>query len=476
MPAAFTAAELERLSAARDPRLNAAGAGAEDGRVVQFIAGAPELMARYRNAPPAAAALINAAMDARRLGMGVALPLAFLEAAAPGYLDDTDWDALTADWLEQVLAYTASPCKGTRGPLALIRPRTGDIPAPGPSYRLADYLEQHGRHARRQHIPPASFWTAARFASPTDLPALARAAEGRGLLRDAARLRKHAVAQGNTGEAATLVRHLHSLHSADCNFVEWVAENTVLYNASTAADLLTALHDLGACEHATAVASRAVEQVILEDPSRVAQLLRALQKVSAGEQVAALLRRDPAALAVLDDPSAVARLVIALREAGAAGQVRALVGRAVEHAPVDRPMAVLRLMDALNNVDSDKQMTALASRAAERVPLDNLANVTVLVTALWDLGCSEQMTALASPCLRKHAAKTRPSRQLVRRRQLPASLARLHHQRAGGGAGQSHRRGGCPQKPVRLRQASGSAAGGRQEQARGSVGQPHRLR
>src|SRR5258707_5310579 len=125
----------------------AAAAAKEDGEVIQFLAGAPELLARYRNAPPAAAALIDAAMDARRLGMGVGLPQAFLEAAAPGYLTDDQWDGLGEDWLEQALAYTAVPCKGACGPLTRIRPRParaaprppGDPPrtpaaAPGPPY------------------------------------------------------------------------------------------------------------------------------------------------------------------------------------------------------------------------------------------------------------------------------------------------------------------------------------------------------
>ena len=49
-----------------------AARSAPDGQVIQFLAGAPELLARYRNAPPAAEALIHAAMDARRLGMGAA--------------------------------------------------------------------------------------------------------------------------------------------------------------------------------------------------------------------------------------------------------------------------------------------------------------------------------------------------------------------------------------------------------------------
>ena len=150
-----------------------AARSAAGGQVVQFLAGAPELLARYRNAPPAARALIEAAMDARRLGMGAALPRAFLEAAAPGYLADDEWDALGEDWLEQALAYAAVPCKGARGPLTRIRPRparpaagdrAGQRPAGtggGPGYRLADYLDQHGRAQRGSQFPPAEFWAAA---------------------------------------------------------------------------------------------------------------------------------------------------------------------------------------------------------------------------------------------------------------------------------------------------------------------------
>ena len=68
MPATFAEAQLRRLDGAADPRLVQAARAAEGGQVIQFLAGAPELLARYRNAPPAAAALISAAMDARRLG------------------------------------------------------------------------------------------------------------------------------------------------------------------------------------------------------------------------------------------------------------------------------------------------------------------------------------------------------------------------------------------------------------------------
>ena len=172
MPAAFTAPQLQRLGQAGDPRLAQAAAVAQDGQVIQFLAGAPELLARYRNAPPAAVALIHAAMDARRVGMRVGLPRAFLESAAPEYLTGTEWDDLGDDWLEQALAYTAVPCKGVRGPLTRIRPRPASFRASGPGsqdsdeqgvplYRLADYLDQYGRDHRKGQLPSAGFLAAA---------------------------------------------------------------------------------------------------------------------------------------------------------------------------------------------------------------------------------------------------------------------------------------------------------------------------
>jgi hypothetical protein len=53
MPAAFTAAQLQRLNQAGDARLAQAAVEAQDGQGTQFLAGAPELLARYRNAAPA---------------------------------------------------------------------------------------------------------------------------------------------------------------------------------------------------------------------------------------------------------------------------------------------------------------------------------------------------------------------------------------------------------------------------------------
>ena len=228
VPPAFTEPELRDLprAAAADVRLQMAVAEARDGQVTQYLAGAPELLARYRHAPAAAKALIHAAMDARRLGHRTALPHALLAAAAAAYLTDTEWDALGEDWLEQALAYTAQPCKGASGPLTRIRPRptrpgTRDAcaastststpgrrdqrpggpadPGGGPVYRLADYLDQHGRRHRNSQFPPAGFWAAvADHAFPGDQTTLGDAAHARGLYRDAAQLHKTPAARGNT--------------------------------------------------------------------------------------------------------------------------------------------------------------------------------------------------------------------------------------------------------------------------------------
>ena len=258
VPAAFTPAQMGQLARAADVRMALAARSAPDGEVIQFLAGAPELLARYRNAPPAAAALIDAAMDARRLGMGAGLPQAFLEAAAPGYLTDAQWDALGEDWLEQALAYTAVPCKGARGPLTRIRPRParraarsrGDQPASmaaaaGPLYRLADYLDQHGRAHRASQIPPAEFWSAAAaHAAPGDQAALGDAAHARGLYRDAAQLHKNAAASGNI-RAALYLSHPPACLPADPRPAHWAAAHAALDDPDGVAGLLDSLREAG---------------------------------------------------------------------------------------------------------------------------------------------------------------------------------------------------------------------------------------
>ncbi|MGA5894776.1 hypothetical protein [Streptomyces venetus] len=198
VPKAFSESDLRqaRRKAHDDPRLASALAGAADGEITQFLAGVPELMRRYQCAPPAEQALVHAAMDCRRLGHGPVLPHALLAEAAEGYLKDRELVLRGSGWLDKALAYCAMPCHGVPGPLTPVP--LGD--EAGGAYRLADYLEQHGRVERRLVCPPASFWDAAvRHSLGTDdTVALARAAQRRGRRKVAAALYERALRAGNT--------------------------------------------------------------------------------------------------------------------------------------------------------------------------------------------------------------------------------------------------------------------------------------
>ncbi|MGQ4464686.1 hypothetical protein ACN6LC_003797 [Streptomyces violaceoruber] len=159
-----------------------------DGRLTQDLAGAPELLQRYQSGTPAAKAVLEAAMDARRLDVGLHLPQAFLTDAALDYLSDIDHDQLTDDWAEAAFAELAHLVHGKQAPLRRVNPRPqrrlpgapplAALPQPtaGPVFRLADYLEQHGRATRRRLCPPASLWQAA-YTHLTDVDDLLNLAE-----------------------------------------------------------------------------------------------------------------------------------------------------------------------------------------------------------------------------------------------------------------------------------------------------------
>ncbi|MEV5730327.1 toll/interleukin-1 receptor domain-containing protein [Streptomyces pharetrae] len=186
VPTSFSPEEVERLKQSSDPRLVDAAQSARDGMVTQYLAAAFELVALYNHAPPAQKALLDAAVDARRLGHPERLPLPFLLDASEAYLTDTEWDLLPDNWHQLALAQLASPVKGVQGPLYLAkRPRGSyaiDEPAPEPAYRVADYLLDHLRAVRRTQPVPALFWQAAlRHCAGQAAKDLAVAAAARGL-------------------------------------------------------------------------------------------------------------------------------------------------------------------------------------------------------------------------------------------------------------------------------------------------------
>ncbi|MEU6743764.1 hypothetical protein [Streptosporangium sandarakinum] len=88
-PPRFTDRQLADLAQTikADPRLRSARR-APGGQITQELAGALELLRRYRHADAAEQALLWAAMDAHRLGHGRYLTESFLRHVAPGYLDE----------------------------------------------------------------------------------------------------------------------------------------------------------------------------------------------------------------------------------------------------------------------------------------------------------------------------------------------------------------------------------------------------
>ncbi|MFF4020608.1 hypothetical protein [Streptomyces sp. NPDC001843] len=216
IPSAFTDEDLEaaRGASADDPRLALALTGAANGQITQYLAGVPELLSRYRNAPRAAATLIEAAMDYRRLGHAPALPCRLLTEAAQGYRDagylPPDGDGAA----DEAFVYCTEPCNGVPGPLVpLPVPRESGAE---PTYRLADYLEQLGRAARRTVSPPATFWDAAvrHVQSPQDLGVLGHAAYRRARFQHALSLYEAAARAGNHRVHSELVRLREKLGDA----------------------------------------------------------------------------------------------------------------------------------------------------------------------------------------------------------------------------------------------------------------------
>jgi hypothetical protein len=113
-----------------DPALVAAtAAAAPDGQVIQHLAGARNLMARYDgpDADPYGRAIVTAAMDATRLGHAGPLPAALLRDAAVGYLGGPDRTAgYVSEW-DTALAWAT----GSGWALRPVPPRQRATAPPG---------------------------------------------------------------------------------------------------------------------------------------------------------------------------------------------------------------------------------------------------------------------------------------------------------------------------------------------------------
>ncbi|UGT59132.1 hypothetical protein [Nocardia asteroides] len=406
VPEKFTGTDLDAMRAAapQDPRLEMAIEKAEEGRITQYLAGGPELVHFYKNlAGPFGKAVIEAAMDLVRLGHPNALPFALLRDAASGYLDQLTWDTRENNWFEAALAETSHKCKGARGPItptndcqdahaptggARRRARTSG--SGRPVYQLADYLDQHGRRTRGQRTPPYEFWTAAaRHAGPDPQNTLAHAGWDRGHYRDAAQLWKNATHRGHSAAAAALV----TLPFDNPQPADWAAAHAALDDPGRVARLLKELREAGLEAQVRVLAERAAAHTALDDPGGVARLLKELREAGLEAQVRVLAERA-AAHTVLDDPGGVARLLEWLREAGLEDQVRVLAERAAAHAALD-PGGVAGLLEWLREAGLEDQVRVLAERAAAHAALDDSGRVAWLLKELGKTGLEDQVRVLA---------------------------------------------------------------------------------
>jgi tetratricopeptide (TPR) repeat protein len=363
VPDAFTGPALQavQLAAKADPRLADAVAHAHDGRITQFLAGVPALLERYRNAPAAARALIEAAMDARRLGHGLYLPLDLLEVAAPGYLTDQQWDALDDDWLEHALAFCAAPSRGAPGPLTRVRVRPGQPTPAQERLRLADYLEQASRARRGTVLAPAALWDGfVHHADHQDLPRIAREAEARSLRRHALQLHQRAADTGDFNalrQAAELLRWTDHVDQA-VGLYQRAAEAGAPYALGEAARLLD---NAGRLDEAIVLYQNDAEAGYPFARWRAADLLASIGRL---DQAIEWLQRRPGAA---DDHGTRRQAAELLAQAGHSDEAIGLYQRAADAGdPYGSGRAAQLLQEAGRTEEAVSWLQARAANSGDR--------------------------------------------------------------------------------------------------------------
>lgn len=262
VPAAFSPDALRDISGTRDPSLAVASLASRDGTLTQTLAAGPQLVEYYEAADGSPAcygkAVLTAAMDARRLGHGPALPDGLLEAAAPAYLNETQRAGAAADWFAGALDHGRHRIKGVVAPLGEVAAAGGMGARPG-QRRLADYLDQYGRLARSYVCPGAPFWEAAeRFAADAaDLYELAESASRRGRYAVADTLFQRAAERGHARAWAEMAS-LRETRGCREEAVELIWRGHDAGDATALLDLVTWLEEDGDVE----AARRLVPEII----------------------------------------------------------------------------------------------------------------------------------------------------------------------------------------------------------------------
>jgi hypothetical protein len=198
--------ETERETAAKlssgDPRLAKALADG-DYNVTEVLAGAPQLVARYEQATEEQQAVLNAAIDARRLGIQAPLTGTLLRAAARGYLSTLHRNDT---WLPAALTELTQDDRPQDHATAPLIPKLNQEKSEILGYTVADYLLQYASWERLYARVPASTWDAilSNIRDPADTARLADSARYRLLYRYAVPLYGHAADAGDRYAAEQL--------------------------------------------------------------------------------------------------------------------------------------------------------------------------------------------------------------------------------------------------------------------------------
>ena len=338
---ALDAAAQDRAGAAvaRDPRPKI-GLEADQYRLTQALAAAPQLVARWQDAQtasPYAWAVLTAALDAARLGARAPLRADFLRTAAPGYCIGQQRQTEPPDnWFEQALAYGTAKLHGAAAALSPARADMGQVAG----YTAADYLVQLARWERRYERVPASTWEAilSHISDPADTARLAHSARNRLLYRYATPLYRHAAEAGDGTAALRLAELLTErgdlneaaqIHDRAVRILRAQAEAGDGAAASRLAELLTERGDLN---EAAQIHDRAVRILRAQAEagdgaaaSRLAELLTERGDLNDAAQIHDRAVRILRAQAEAGDGAAASRLAELLTERGDLDGLRARV-------------------------------------------------------------------------------------------------------------------------------------------------------
>jgi hypothetical protein len=303
---------------------------------------------------------------ARVIGLRRCTP-GFLHRAAVGYLAGEHRVSAADDWCDTAIDTAATELRGAVRALTPVPHTQGTQVA---SYKLADYLDQHGRKIFAETIPPPEFWAAATQSEPDVQARFGAAAVDRGLLKTAAQLLKNAT-DADAYAAVRLLGIMQPLHPADTRAAAWAAAR---------ADLTR--------------------------PLDVARLIDTLHKAEMHAQLEALLQRDPAAYMNMSDPGGVSFLIEALHQAGAAAQVSAILARNPAANADTTNGQIIFLLDTLHKFGATEQVATLAERAVASDDATSPSWTAGLLTTLHDIGADDQIAALLALNPAAHADLT----------------------------------------------------------------------